>query len=63
MCPACVESVALAMAGVTSAGTVSTFLARAIARITRRAETQQPEKETIFHEHETDRVSEGGLAS
>jgi hypothetical protein len=63
MCPACIESLALAMAGVTSAGAVSTFLARGIARITRRAETQQPEKETIRHAHEPDRAPEGGLAS
>jgi hypothetical protein len=63
MCSACIESVALAMAGVTSAGAVSTLLAQAIARVSRRAETQQPEKETIFHEHETDRAPEGGLAS
>ena len=63
MCPACIESLALTMAGVTSAGAVSTLLARGIARITRRAETQQLEKETIHHEHEPDRAPEGGLAS
>jgi hypothetical protein len=54
MCPACIESFALAMAGITSTGAVSTFLARGIARMTRRAENQQPEKETIRHEHEPD---------
>jgi hypothetical protein len=63
MCPACIESVALTMAGLTSAGAVSTFLARSIARITRRAETHQFEKETIRHEHESDRAPESGFAS
>lgn len=63
MCPACTESAALAMAGVTSAGAVSAFLARVIAHITRPAETERPEKERNRHEHESERAPEGSLAS
>jgi len=63
MCPACIESVALTMAGITSTGAVSTFLARSIARITGRAGTHQSEKEIIRHEHESDRAPEGGIAN
>jgi len=44
MCPACIESAAQVMAGVISTGAVSAFLVRRIARITRRTETQQPER-------------------
>jgi hypothetical protein len=63
MCPVCIESVGLVVAGVTSTGAVGAFLARNIARIQRRAGTQQPEKETIRHEYESDRAPEDGLAS
>ncbi|MGA3011570.1 MAG: hypothetical protein ABSD72_15035 [Terracidiphilus sp.] len=63
MCPACIESAIFTMAGVASTGAVGTFLVRSIARITKRAETEQPEKETIRHEHELDRTTEDGFAS
>jgi hypothetical protein len=64
MCPACISSMALAVAGVTSTGAVSTFVARGFARIARGGKTQQPEsEEVIHHDHKPDAAPEDRLAS
>ena len=62
MCPVCLETLALAIAGVTSTGAASIFLARHIALSMSNAK-KQPEKERIRHEQESDRAPEGGLTS
>ena len=63
MCPLCISSMALTVAGATSAGTVSTFMVRRFARLTRKPITQQPNyKETIRHDDESERTLERGLA-
>jgi hypothetical protein len=59
MCPICISPMALALAGATSAGAVSTF----VARIPRGNKTQlSASKETIRHDHEPDRAPQGRLA-
>jgi hypothetical protein len=64
MCPVCISSTMLAVAGATSTGAVGTFVVRSFARIARVGETQQPEsKETIRHDHKPDRAPESRLAS
>ena len=64
MCPLCISSMALAVIGATSAGAVSTFLARHFAHLASEGKTQQPEsKEAIRHGYKSDRASEGRLAS
>ena len=64
MCPACLSSMALAVAGATSTGAISAFVARGFAGIARGGKTQQPEsEETIRHDHEPDRAPESRLAS
>jgi len=67
MCPACISSIALAVASATSTGAASAFVARSFARIARPGKTQQPEpresKESIRHDFESDRTPEGRLAS
>jgi hypothetical protein len=63
MCPICISSMALAVTGATSAGAVSTFVARSFARIPRGNKTQpSASKETIRHDHEPDRAPQGRLA-
>ncbi len=64
MCPVCISSMALAVAGAASTGAASTFVARSFARIARVGKTQQPEsKESIRYDHEPDRAPERRLAS
>jgi hypothetical protein len=63
MCPVCISSMASAVAGATSIGTVGTFFARRLARIAKRGKTQQPEsKETFRHDYELNRASESRIA-
>jgi hypothetical protein len=63
MCPVCISSMALAVAGAASTGAVSTFVARSFARIPRGSKTQPSEsKETIRHDHQPDRAPEDRLA-
>jgi hypothetical protein len=57
MCPLCISSMALTVAGATSTGAVSTFMVRRFARIVRKPKTQQPDcKETIHHDDDSDRA-------
>jgi hypothetical protein len=61
MCPLCISSVALTVAGATSTGAVSTFLARRFAHIGKKPNTHQ-HKETLRHDNEPNRAPERGLA-
>jgi hypothetical protein len=52
MCPVCISSIALAVAGAASIGAVSTFTTLSLARLARPGETHQsPVKERGSHEH------------
>jgi hypothetical protein len=63
MCPLCISSMALAIAGTTLAGAVSTFVAGGFARIARGGKTQPSNsKETIRNDHQPDRAPEDRLA-
>jgi hypothetical protein len=62
MCPLCISSMALTVAGATSTGAVSTFVVRSFTRMVRKAKTQN-DKETMRHDNETDRAPERRLAS
>jgi hypothetical protein len=53
MCPLCISSMALMVAGATSTGAVSTFIVRRFPRIASKPKTQQPE-ETVHHDGESD---------
>jgi hypothetical protein len=56
MCPACISSMTLAVAGATSTGAVGAFVVRSVARITRRGKTEQSEsEEAIRHDYHTNR--------
>jgi hypothetical protein len=59
MCPLCISSMAMAVAGATSAGAPSTFVARSFARIPRGNSTSE---ETIRHDYEPVRAPQGRLA-
>jgi hypothetical protein len=61
MCPLCISSMALTVAGATSTGAVSTFLVRRFAHIAKKLKTHQPE-ETLRHDNEPDRAPERSLA-
>lgn len=62
MCPACISSIALAVAGTTSTGAVSAFVVRGVARFARAGKRQQPEfKEAVRHDHESDQTPESRL--
>ncbi len=57
MCPLCISSMALTVAGATSTGAVSTFMVRRFAGIVRNPKTQQPDcKEAIHHDDDSDRA-------
>lgn len=59
MCPVCISSMALTVAGATSTGAVSTFILR---RIAGKSKTQQPDcKETLRHDDESDRTLDRGF--
>jgi hypothetical protein len=63
MCPACISSVALAVAGATSTGAAA-FVVRGFARIARRGTTQPPaSKEEIRYDndHEPKQTTENRL--
>jgi len=63
MCPACVSSVVLAIAGAITTGTAGTFVAQRSAYIAGRGKTQPTQtKETDRHDHEPDRTPDVGLA-
>jgi hypothetical protein len=62
MCPLCISSMALTVAGATSTGAVSTFMVRSFARMVRKAQAQN-DKETMRHDNEPDRAPERRLAS
>ncbi len=63
MCPLCISSMALTVAGATSTGAAGTFIARRFARIARKPKTKQPDgKETIRHDDESNRTLEHSLA-
>jgi hypothetical protein len=51
MCPLCISSMALTVAGATSTGAVSMLLVRRFAPIARKLKTHQPE-ETLRNENE-----------
>jgi hypothetical protein len=60
MCPLCISSLALTVAGATSTGALSTFV---FARILRKQKTQQPDwKETIHHDDDSHRAPEHSFA-
>jgi hypothetical protein len=61
MCPLCISSMALTVAGATSTGAVSTFIVRRFAHIGKKPTKHQPE-ETLHHDDESDRTLERGLA-
>ena len=61
MCPLCISSMALTVAGATSTGAVSTFMVRRFARIASKPKAQQPE-ETLHHDDESDRTLERSRA-
>jgi hypothetical protein len=61
MCPLCISSMALTVAGATSTGAVSTFLVRRFAHIAKKVKTHQSE-ETLRHDNESDRPLEHSLA-
>jgi hypothetical protein len=62
MCPLCISSMALTVAGATSTGAVSTFMVRRFARFVSKAKTQNY-KETMRHDKQPDREPERRLAS
>ena len=63
MCPVCISSMALTVAGATSTGAVSTFMLRRIARIGSKSKTQQPDcKEALRHDDESDRTLDRSFA-
>ncbi len=63
MCPLCISSMALTVAGATSTGAVSTFIARRFARMVTKPKNQQPDcKEAIRHDDKSDRALERSLA-
>ena len=62
MCPLCISSMALTMAGATSTGASSSFIVRRFAGMSK-PKTQQPDgKEKIRHDDESKRTLERGLA-
>jgi hypothetical protein len=63
MCPICISSMALTVAGATSTGVISTFMVRRLGRFASKPKTQEPDcKETIRHDDESDRTLERSLA-
>jgi hypothetical protein len=63
MCPLCISSMALTLAGAISTGAVSTFMARRFAPIASKPKTQPPDgKETIRHDNKSARAPERSLA-
>jgi hypothetical protein len=62
MCPLCISSMALTVAGATSTGAAGAFMVRRFSRIVRKPKTQQPDcKEKIRHDNEP--APEHSLAS
>jgi hypothetical protein len=55
MCPLCISSMALTVAGATSTGAVSMLLVRRFAPIARKLKTHQPE-ETLRNDNEPNRA-------
>jgi hypothetical protein len=63
MCPLCISSAALLVAGATSTGAVGTFMARRFAGIALHRTTQPSDpKETTRHDHEPGGTAEDRLA-
>jgi hypothetical protein len=61
MCPLCISSMALTVAGATSTGALSTLVVRRFAHIGKKPKTHQPE-ETLRHDNEPARAPEHSLA-
>lgn len=61
MCPLCISSMALTVAGATSTGAVSTFVVRRLGH--KKPQRTQPPEETIHHDNKPDRAPENSLTS
>jgi hypothetical protein len=61
MCPLCISSMALAVAGATSTGAVSTFAVRRFGHMGKQPRTHQPE-ETLRHDNEPNGAPEHSFA-